>query len=408
VHTRLRDYFTAVPAPDARAVQTLDDLAPVIELYHHTVGAGRYDEARQLFRERLVEPLYFRFGAYQTCIELLRALFPDGEDQPPRLKDESDQAWTQNTLAIAYSRSGQSRRAVPLFKQQNGIRERQGYKINMAIGLGNLSYDQFKLGELAMAEANLRRGIDLGRESKDEFWKAVGHKEIGRLLNYQGAFVEAAGEIDAAELQDRGDAQAGCLIWAYRAQRALLMSEAKAALEAARRARALADEVARTIHPVERDIIRAEWLLGASLVALAAEQPRRRADLLSEAETHLTEALTRCRRINLVELEPDILLAWARWHHAQGNVQPARDHAMEALAIADRCEYRLAQADIHNFLARLALEEGDRKTAGEHAATAYERAWCDGPPHCYKPALEEAERLLDELGVPPPRLKANR
>jgi len=139
-------------------------------------------------------------------------------------------------------------------------------------------------------------------------------------------------------------------------------------------------------------------------VALASEQPRRRANLLSEAETHLTEALTRCRRINMVDHEPDILLAWARWHRARGNLQPARDHAKEALAIADRCEYRLAQAEIHNFLAALALDGGDRKAAGDHAATAYERAWCDGPPHCYKPALEEAERLLDELGVPPPRL----
>ena len=31
---------------------------------------------------------------------------------------------------------------------------------------------------------------------------------------------------------------------------------------------------------------------------------------LGDAETYLAKALTRCRRINLVELEPDILLAW--------------------------------------------------------------------------------------------------
>jgi len=35
-------------------------------------------------------------------------------------------------------------------------------------------------------------------------------------------------------------------------------------------------------------------------------------------------------------------------------------------------------------------------------ATGYERAWCDGRPHCYKPALDEAKHLLDELGVAPP------
>jgi hypothetical protein len=122
-----------------------------------------------------------------------------------------------------------------------------------------------------------------------------------------------------------------------------------------------------------------------------------------QAEEHLTEALTRCRRINMVDHEPDILLAWARWHHAARHTDHARQDAQEALAIAARCEYRLKQAEIHNFLARLALEGGEREAAKGHAATAYQRAWCDGPPHCYKPALDEAAGTLRELGVEPPR-----
>ena len=77
VHTRLRDYFANIPTPDANKAQSIEDLAPVIELYHHTVRAGRYNDAQELFSERLVDLLYFRFGAYQICIELLRSLFPD-------------------------------------------------------------------------------------------------------------------------------------------------------------------------------------------------------------------------------------------------------------------------------------------------------------------------------------------
>jgi len=97
VHTQLRDYFAAVPTKDT--VQTLDDLQPVIELYHHTVLAGQYDEACDLFYERINQATYYQFGAYQMRIELIRALFPDGEDRPPRLKDEGGQAWTLNSLA---------------------------------------------------------------------------------------------------------------------------------------------------------------------------------------------------------------------------------------------------------------------------------------------------------------------
>lgn len=84
-------------------------------------------------------------------------------------------------------------------------------------------------------------------------------------------------------------------------------------MEATRQARQLADEGARTGTPVERDFVWAEWLLGTALVALTSELPPRRPKLLSEAETHLTEVLTRCRRINLVEVEPGVLPAWARF-----------------------------------------------------------------------------------------------
>jgi Domain of unknown function (DUF4062) len=44
--------------------------------------------------------------------------------------------------------------------------------------------------------------------------------------------------------------------------------------------------------------------------------------------------------------------------------------------------------------ARLSLDAGNRAEARRHAEIARECAWCDGPPHCYKPALDEAESFL--------------
>jgi tetratricopeptide (TPR) repeat protein len=188
-------------------------------------------------------------------------------------------------------------------------------------------------------------------------------------------------------------------VWAYRALRAVLMGDADGALEAARRARELAD-----VRSFEADIIRAEWLLGAA---------HRARGELAQAEEHLDEALQRCRRINLIYFEPDILLELARLRHAQvrrtsevrRTSNEALSRAREALSIADRCGYRLVQADCHNFLAQLALalseveglEAGNLDEACQHAQTARERAWCDGPPHRYEVAFREAERLLGEI-----------
>jgi len=377
VHTRLRNYFAKVPSPEIEKIENLDDLAPVIELYYHTLRAEQYDEAIDLFRHRLSDPLYFRFGAYQVCIELLRELFPDGEDQAPRLNSEIVKSWTRNDLAISYTRSGQSRRALPILLSDIDHCEKQGDKERLSIRLGNLADVQFGLGQLDEANKNLRRRIELAREIRAEYREAVGYRDLGRLEAYQGRFQESFEKLDAALSSFRKQElkQSEGIVWAYRALRALLMGNLKEASEAARQSRELAD-----VHRVERDIIRAEWLLGWALIQHSP----------SHAGAHLSEALTRCRRINLVEFEPDILLSWARWH----NPPQARKHAEEALTIADRCEYRLVQAEIHNFLAQLALDSNDRPAALHHATIARERAWCDGPPHCYKPALDEADALL--------------
>src|SRR3972149_3043403 len=137
-----------------------------------------------MMREHYSETDLTRFATNSVHIDLLRPLSPDGEDPPPRLKDESAQAWTLNALANSYSLSGQPRRAVPLFETQNVLQEKAGNKKNLAIGLGNVAcMAQIYIGALSDAERNLRRRIDLCREIADERSEAIGHQELGRVLS---------------------------------------------------------------------------------------------------------------------------------------------------------------------------------------------------------------------------------
>ena len=425
-HGQLRDYFAAVPPPER--VQSLDDLAPVIELYHHTVRAGQYDEAVRLFRDRLVTPLYFQFGAYQLCIELLRALFPDGDPSTafdttqgkrsgqgtlPRLKDESAQAWTLNTLAVSYSLSGQPRHAASVWQVALPLAEKLGEKRNLAAGLGNLAYQQVAIGALRVAEANLRRRIALGREIEDEFREAIGHAELGRLLAYRGAWAEAEEELAAplTLFEKERNVQGQGVTWAYHALRALLWARAVGAqraaplhaegLAAARRALQLAEGGDPNIGGavVPRDLVRAHWLLGAAHRATAVGATGR--SPLHDADRHLTETLTRCRAINMVDHEADILLDLARLRRDQGHGDEALRLAGEALIITERSEYVLQGADVHLFLAEMALERKDREAALAHARQARQLATCDGPPdHTYRVAYDEATALLACLGEP--------
>jgi len=62
-HVVLVVYFEAIPQPEK--IEKLEDLTPVIELYHHMVRAGNLDKALKLFYNRLHNTLYNQFGAYQ-------------------------------------------------------------------------------------------------------------------------------------------------------------------------------------------------------------------------------------------------------------------------------------------------------------------------------------------------------
>ena len=409
-HQRLANYFAAVEP--LRRVQRLADLAPVIEHYHHLARAGCYDASRRLYQDRLSHSLFYQFGAYRRIIELMRALFPQGEDRPPALSDEGDQAWTLNQLAMAYSLSGATRRAVGLYERHNALREKQGDKRNLAIGLGNLATQHLALGALRSAQEALERGISLCRAIGDAVIENVHHPALGLVLVYRGRWAEAEEELQrsTAHWERTLNVQPLSVIEAYRALLALLRARAStgparaAALEAARehaqRALKWAQEKAWRTRPVEHDFIRAYWLLGTAEGALGN---------LNEAERNLTEALRRCRAIDLIIMEADILLALAQVRAAQGQPEGALRLAEEARVIAERSEYRLQQADIHLFLARLAQEghllPRDRKAgltpaqaARQHAEAALQAAAGeDGPPYHYKVAYDEATELLNEL-----------
>lgn len=407
------------PAPDAEGEDSAEQLYSIIELYHRTVAARLYDEAIGLFRGRLADQLFFRLGAYQTEIDLLCALFPDngvedaagsgealrcalsmtdvqsalgrnsGQAALPRLADRGAQAWTLSALASSCSCSGQLRAAVPLLEMHNALQDELDNGSSLAIGLENLATLELELGRLVSAERNLRWVIDWASARGEIGLEASSRRELSRLLAYRGAFEEAQCQLDAATevVEETGFTRSKGTTWLYRAQCALLGGEPEAVLEAVSRALHQAGEASRTTHFVypARDLVWACWLTGAAHLGLGQQ---------AKAEIHLTQALSRCRQIRLVELEPDILLSWARWHQASGDRNQGKRCAEEALAIADGCDYRLKQAEIHLFLARWELDEGNALKGREQAEIAMERAWCDGPPQSYTAVLDEADWLV--------------
>lgn len=422
-HTTLRGYFAAVPPPDK--VTRIEDLTPVIEVYHHTVRAGQLDEAWILFLDRVWRPLFYQLGGYQVQIDLLRGLFTDVEDPStsseqaalPRLKNESHQAWTLNELANAHSMTGQPHRAVALFKQHNAICEKLDDKSALAIGLENVAITQTSIGALRAAEANLTRSIDLCQQINDEFKEAIGHQNLARLLTDRGQWPDAEAELAKSTRCWQGGAIRSEMFrdygWNVRRDSAYdawltitqcrlgiksALRSPESAIGSAEQTLGYAMETSQNPYPCEAQFVVAHWVLGTAY---------RVAGRFDEAERHLHEALEHCRGINMVDHEADILIDLARLRIAtpstgsgQAALDEARRLAEEARLITERSGYVLQGADAHLELAKLALARNDKDAAKEHARRARDLATCDGPPdYTYTAAYDEAGALLAQLGA---------
>jgi hypothetical protein len=121
VYATLDAHFEPMVTPERPEVETLADLAPAIERYHILVGLERYDDAIDLFYDRLSDATLYRLAAHRERIEWLERLFPEGAACFPALTRDSGRGYALNTLAASYASSGQPGLAVPLFHRANEI-----------------------------------------------------------------------------------------------------------------------------------------------------------------------------------------------------------------------------------------------------------------------------------------------
>jgi hypothetical protein len=95
VYTTLHAHFEAMPKiANYLQVERLEDLTPAIELYNSLIGLGRYEDAKQLFYNRIDEATLYRLSDSRQRVKLLEMLFPNGLYRRPRLRRPSEQAFT--------------------------------------------------------------------------------------------------------------------------------------------------------------------------------------------------------------------------------------------------------------------------------------------------------------------------
>jgi tetratricopeptide (TPR) repeat protein len=392
VYGALREYFERLPSVEFEKVDSLDDLAPTIELYNALIGLGRYEDAYVVFRDRLENATHFRLGASRFRAGLLEAFFPDGLGHPPRLAGPEHQAFALNSLAGSYHLSGRPSAAVPLYQRQNTDQGTAGSFNNLAIGMGNLAEVLRLTGKPRESETAARRVLGIWRELGNTLREGNDLLMLVFNLTARGADLDSRRALERASrlLALRHTSWSERSISVVLAQRALWLGDGTAARQSADRAWKLADGLR-----VERACVNAARLQGeAALVS----------DDLQFAAERLHHSLTRARTVDLVEEELPSLTALAELHRRQNNPTAAGELLDQVWEPAERGPYPMFHADALNVLAQIERDAGNTSAAIRAATEAYTKAWCDGPPFAYHWGLEKARAHLAALGAPEPPL----
>lgn len=408
-HLKVRNFLKdKIALPDIKNPLLPFEIDSMIELYYHTAKSELFDEAFEIFEKHLFRALFYGRASHQECIFLLKLLCSIDEVPIPKVNDVNNQIWILGALGHAYSFSGHPSIAISLYEAHNQLilnkpEKTLEDKANLGIGYGSLAiFAYLPLGKLKEAESNARKRIDIFQEIGPKWKEGLGHQEIGRIFTYCGRYSEAEHELDiAAQLfEEDGKPQSLGIVWYYR----VLLFYFKGEFEKARDAAQRAYEFSQREYPkwggkIGKDEVRAKLSLGFV---------KRIEGHLDESEQLLSEALVACRKMNYIEIEPDMLLEMGRLRLFQYQKELNESKKMilkkeldsftsEALNLAQISSFRLKQVDIYLFMAEYSLKMRLFQQAIEYAHIGSNLAWCDGPPHSYAYTVDAFKQLITEI-----------
>jgi tetratricopeptide (TPR) repeat protein len=390
IDLQLASHFESIPAIDANEVRTVDDLSVPIELYHTLLRLGRYEDAFAILDGRLMGQL-FCIGAYRQLAELAAAPNVIDPRWSQSIRDERGRvrltSRASTLIGLGYQLTGDPGRADQgyhaLMSTLADLSDRgseQNSQIQRVKALRALTYCQ--LGHLAQADQEAREALAMaGRDGSGLSLEALA---MGVVCLRRGQHSDGC-----AWLSDyRSPLHGGMFRWLARWELGLTaLSDGDLGL--ALRCYSDLSVAKETRRPFDLYV----------MILRGAVDRRMR---ISSAGEQLTEALLTSRSIGLSFAEITALTELAGWHRQENQLDAAREHAADAVELADRAQLRLCSADALNMLSSIERQADNREAAVLAARAAYRQAWCDGPPYSYSSALTDARTNLAALDEPEP------
>ena len=372
---RVVDHFSSRSDPPYDRATTLNDLRNGLQVVRTLVQLGKYQSAVDMLGRGLSNAMLWNLEAYHEFLAVIKPIFPDGWNHPPReLKRESDAGYLASQADLALSSIGRMDEAI--LANQYAIQESMKYHQINNIILSIISGYENYVGANRIQEASrmLTLVSDLTPLRPTPENVAMLHL---RILQYQTLVgnntlaQEAWDKFDSLPrptsrtMYRPGDGEcslAELRMHLGRLEAALLVSAHKLAEFGKNRW---------AIRELYR--IRGEWMLAL--------------ERWSDAEEAFGNAISMAREVELTKPGLEARIALVRVKQNQYN--SARDSAD-----------RLADLDNppHIELAELYLGLGDCDKARAHAISGYRWAWADGMPFVNWWPLQRCRKVFEALG----------
>lgn len=378
IGTRVVDHFTDRPHDPWEQAETLEDLAPGIQLVATLTRIGRFGDALAVYRDGLCDALVSNLMATEEILRLVRPFFPDGWFGAAAMRSDRDRSWLFNHAGIAISDNDPTLSRT-LVEQSLQIDLSAQDRPNLVIDLGNLAKRVATDGQNAKCHHLQRLSLELA-EALDE-----PPRVFTSLLELYGSSSVRGDKDEADALWDRLDPMGRdwprrtydpgraevFRILDYYYRKELTDTSLTDAEKISRRGRS-------RYNIIRCANLRGRWHLDRGEPDLAIPP--------------LTEALRLLRLSGRRGLWSQAVLTLARLRTGQGD---------EAPSVARRLEEKIDRVTALSVAELLReVDEPERATAAALRAHAF--ACCSGEPYVHRHSLERAESLLRELGQEPP------
>jgi tetratricopeptide (TPR) repeat protein len=298
LHNRIKKWYLNI-AGEMPKLPTLDQLAPLIEAVHHACQAGEYDEAFNIYWERIEQKtsyvLSHKLAAWETNLAIIQEFFPQGDTS--QVSKPSDKAFILNEIALCLMSLGRLREAPPFYERGTKIDLAQSDWYNASMCYQNLAELYAYLGDLVASAESAREAIALSDRAENKDYKSRSLACLAYAAFLQGDRTTAGESFQQAEALDcEIDPSKQYLynLWGIQyAEYLLRYGEA---------------DYARLVTEVNLEICkRNNWLF------LASRSHRVLGDLSIDPQVHYVEALKIARSISNRHSLIEALLGYGRW-----------------------------------------------------------------------------------------------